>query len=63
MQDEDISLSGYRRLVDRYVDLTRWTTARKTALVTLLHVPVQLATFALMALAWPALQRVGRLSH
>ena len=48
MQDEDTALSGYRRLVDRYVDLTRWTTARKTALVTLLLVPVQLATFALM---------------
>ena len=48
MLDEDKPLSGYRRLVDRYVDLSSWTTAKKTALITLLLAPAQLATAAVM---------------
>jgi len=46
-ESERLKLSRYRQLVERYVNLARWTTAKKSGLVLTLLVPSQLAIYAI----------------
>jgi len=46
-EGERLKLSMYRQLVERYVNLAHWTTARKSALVLTLLVPSQLAAYSI----------------